>query len=138
MVCPMSKALATIPLTLLLPGQQIFRRGSPLLLDNHLRRKDRGNTSSLLGRRLVGGADSRPSTVGGRRANGVTPRVSMPSIPSLADGIGYDVAVAGFTAGVALALLRFWDEIAKRGVFDQVLAVLLLRSPPFSFYGLSK
>ncbi|CAN6467342.1 unnamed protein product [Victoria cruziana] len=43
----------------------------------------------------------------------------MPSIPSLADGIGYDVAVAGFTAGVALALLRFWDEIAKRGVFDQ-------------------
>ncbi|XP_031497008.1 probable phytol kinase 2, chloroplastic isoform X2 [Nymphaea colorata] len=43
----------------------------------------------------------------------------MPTILSPGNEIGYDVAVAVLTAAAVLALLRFWDEIAKRGVFDQ-------------------
>ncbi|XP_031497005.1 probable phytol kinase 2, chloroplastic [Nymphaea colorata] len=116
----MSKALAATPLAvLLLPRPKLFRRRSRLPLDDHLRRKEKEEPSFVLRRRIGGGPDPWSSTVGGRGANSVTPRVSMPSILPPADGLNYDIAVAAFTAGVALALLRFWDEIAKRGVFDQ-------------------
>jgi hypothetical protein len=32
----------------------------------------------------------------------------------------YDVGVSALASGVALGLLRFWEELAKRGVFEQV------------------
>lgn len=32
-----------------------------------------------------------------------------------------DVGASALTSGVALGLLRFWEEVAKRGVFDQKL-----------------
>ncbi|KAK1320150.1 hypothetical protein QJS10_CPA03g01161 [Acorus calamus] len=35
--------------------------------------------------------------------------------------VAHDSVVAVFTAGVALSLLRFWAEMAKRGVFEQKL-----------------
>ncbi|XP_020101902.1 probable phytol kinase 2, chloroplastic isoform X4 [Ananas comosus] len=40
---------------------------------------------------------------------------------SLESAVVRDTAAAALTAGVALALLRFWEELAKRGVFEQVL-----------------
>ncbi|CAA6669301.1 unnamed protein product [Spirodela intermedia] len=33
-----------------------------------------------------------------------------------------DVFSSAFTSGVALSLLRFWEELAKRGVFEQTLS----------------
>ncbi|MQL80032.1 hypothetical protein Taro_012471 [Colocasia esculenta] len=33
--------------------------------------------------------------------------------------VAHDVLAAAFTSGVALTLLRFWEELAKRGVFEQ-------------------
>lgn len=32
----------------------------------------------------------------------------------------HDVGVSALASGVALGLLRFWEELAKRGVFEQV------------------
>lgn len=37
------------------------------------------------------------------------------------DPLVHDVCASALTAGVALALLRFWEEMAKRQVFEQVL-----------------
>ena len=35
-------------------------------------------------------------------------------------GLAHDLGSAAVTAGVALALLKFFEELAKRGVFEQV------------------
>lgn len=35
-------------------------------------------------------------------------------------GLAHDIGSSAVTAGVALALLKFFEELAKRGVFDQV------------------
>ena len=43
-----------------------------------------------------------------------------------AAGLAHDLGCSAVTAGVALALLKFFEELAKRGVFDQVTA---LRGP---------
>lgn len=45
------------------------------------------------------------------------------TIPMLSpqDEMVYDILISGLTAVVALACLRFWDEMAKRSVFDQKL-----------------
>ncbi|XP_072994601.1 probable phytol kinase 2, chloroplastic [Typha latifolia] len=40
---------------------------------------------------------------------------------SLQSPLVHDVGSAAVTAGAALALLRFWEELAKRGVFEQKL-----------------
>jgi len=37
-----------------------------------------------------------------------------------------DICAAAVTAGVALGLLRFWEEVAKRRVFEQVLTSISL------------
>jgi farnesol kinase len=39
-----------------------------------------------------------------------------------AGGLAHDLGSAAVTASVALALLKFFEELAKRGVFDQVTA----------------
>ncbi|RLN24335.1 hypothetical protein C2845_PM07G27480 [Panicum miliaceum] len=39
-----------------------------------------------------------------------------------AGGLAHDLGSAAVTAGVALALLKFFEELAKRGVFDQKLS----------------
>uniref|UniRef100_A0A0A9DN44 Uncharacterized protein n=1 Tax=Arundo donax TaxID=35708 RepID=A0A0A9DN44_ARUDO len=46
--------------------------------------------------------------------------------PDSGGGLVHDLGSAAVTAGVALALLRFFEELAKRGVFEQVGA---LRAP---------
>uniref|UniRef100_A0A0E0JQK9 Uncharacterized protein n=1 Tax=Oryza punctata TaxID=4537 RepID=A0A0E0JQK9_ORYPU len=43
------------------------------------------------------------------------------AIPPEAGGLAHDLGSAAVTAGVALALLRFFEELAKRGVFEQKL-----------------
>uniref|UniRef100_A0A0E0C9U6 Uncharacterized protein n=1 Tax=Oryza meridionalis TaxID=40149 RepID=A0A0E0C9U6_9ORYZ len=43
------------------------------------------------------------------------------AIPPEASGLAHDLGSAAVTAGVALALLRFFEELAKRGVFEQKL-----------------
>ncbi|KAF0887506.1 hypothetical protein E2562_002236 [Oryza meyeriana var. granulata] len=43
------------------------------------------------------------------------------AIPPEAGGLAHDLGSAAITAGVALALLRFFEELAKRGVFEQKL-----------------
>uniref|UniRef100_A0A0D9V7F4 Uncharacterized protein n=1 Tax=Leersia perrieri TaxID=77586 RepID=A0A0D9V7F4_9ORYZ len=50
-----------------------------------------------------------------------TKRSKMPAAipPEVADGLAHDLVSAAVTAGVALALLRFFEELAKRGVFEQ-------------------
>uniref|UniRef100_A0A0D9V7F3 Uncharacterized protein n=1 Tax=Leersia perrieri TaxID=77586 RepID=A0A0D9V7F3_9ORYZ len=52
-----------------------------------------------------------------------TKRSKMPAAipPEVADGLAHDLVSAAVTAGVALALLRFFEELAKRGVFEQKL-----------------
>jgi len=35
-------------------------------------------------------------------------------------GLAHDLGSAAVTASVALALLKFFEELAKRGVFEQV------------------
>jgi farnesol kinase len=37
-----------------------------------------------------------------------------------AGGLAHDLGSAAVTASVALALLKFFEELAKRGVFDQL------------------
>jgi len=39
-----------------------------------------------------------------------------------AAGLAHDLGCSAVTAGVALALLKFFEELAKRGVFDQKLS----------------
>ncbi|XP_078436031.1 phosphatidate cytidylyltransferase family protein [Wolffia australiana] len=41
---------------------------------------------------------------------------------SIQDGTARDVVSTLFTSGVAVSLLQFWGELAKRGVFDQALS----------------
>uniref|UniRef100_A0A1D1XR53 Putative phytol kinase 2, chloroplastic n=1 Tax=Anthurium amnicola TaxID=1678845 RepID=A0A1D1XR53_9ARAE len=59
-----------------------------------------------------------PAPAQGRvRRRSTSPRASMWA----AQGeVVHDVFAAAITSGVALGLLRFWEELAKRGVFDQV------------------
>jgi farnesol kinase len=47
-------------------------------------------------------------------------------------GLAHDLGSAAITAGVALALLKFFEELAKRGVFEQVSGLRV--SPPFWAY----
>jgi hypothetical protein len=51
------------------------------------------------------------------------------AIPPEASGLAHDLGSAAVTAGVALALLRFFEELAKRGVFEQVSHRRLFASP---------
>uniref|UniRef100_A0A1D1XNQ1 Putative phytol kinase 2, chloroplastic n=1 Tax=Anthurium amnicola TaxID=1678845 RepID=A0A1D1XNQ1_9ARAE len=61
-----------------------------------------------------------PAPAQGRvRRRSTSPRASMWA----AQGeVVHDVFAAAITSGVALGLLRFWEELAKRGVFDQKLS----------------
>lgn len=47
---------------------------------------------------------------------------SVPAAASMLSGnpVVSDIIAAGISGGIALSLLRFWGETAKRGVFDQV------------------
>ncbi|KAL4189603.1 hypothetical protein AMTRI_Chr08g166140 [Amborella trichopoda] len=57
-----------------------------------------------------------------RDQSGVSRRVLTRAAVMLPENqVVRDVAAAGIAAGAALGLLRFWDEMAKRGVFDQKL-----------------
>ncbi|XP_077216453.1 putative phytol kinase 2, chloroplastic isoform X2 [Tasmannia lanceolata] len=40
--------------------------------------------------------------------------------------IAHDVCVAGLASGVAVLLLRFWEEMAKAGVFEQAVVLAAL------------
>lgn len=47
---------------------------------------------------------------------------SVPAAGSMLSGnpVVSDIIAAGISGGIALSLLRFWGETAKRGIFDQV------------------
>ncbi|CAL4946724.1 unnamed protein product [Urochloa decumbens] len=59
-----------------------------------------------------------------RFAAGRTRRPTMAEAISLeaGGGLSHDLGSAAVTAGVALALLKFFEELAKRGVFEQKLS----------------
>lgn len=49
----------------------------------------------------------------------------------LESSLVHDLGAAAAAAAVVLLLLRFWEVLAKRGVFEQVSsAILFPRSPP--------
>lgn len=56
-----------------------------------------------------------------------TPPGAIRSLASMSpeSPLVHDVCASVVTAGVALGLLRFWEELAKRGVFEQVCALPL-------------
>ena len=49
-------------------------------------------------------------------------------LEAAAGGLAHDLGSAAVTATVAVALLKFFEELAKRGVFDQVTALRV--TPP--------
>ncbi|XP_058198808.1 farnesol kinase, chloroplastic [Rhododendron vialii] len=59
-------------------------------------------------------------------ATAVSRRRNLASVPAAASMLSEnpvvsDIIAAGISGGIALSLLRFWGEIAKRGIFDQKL-----------------
>ncbi|KAL5227692.1 hypothetical protein ABZP36_015957 [Zizania latifolia] len=68
---------------------------------------------------------SAPSSLRPRPRRVVTDRsqkgTMAAAIPPEASGLVHDLGSAAVTASVALALLRFFEELAKRGVFEQKL-----------------
>lgn len=74
---------------------------------------------------------------GGRQICSVQPEnfmtfagLSIPIITSQ-DQVVHDIIVSVLTASVVLVCLRFWDEMAKRNVFDQVFLHIPLKSLSF-------
>lgn len=58
-------------------------------------------------------------------ATDVSRRRNLASVPSAASMLSgnpvlSDIIAAGISGAIALSLLRFWGETAKRGIFDQV------------------